>query len=106
MGQLPKTAKDAASTCARDNDVATARLQDRSLCLHHVEQRSSRTASSKSAAAMELTQQAEVSGHMSCSFELGQSNKNRHHFASLAVLLRRIRETDTITKIVTVRMVV
>ena len=106
MGQLPKTAKDVASTYSRDNDVATARLQDRSLCLHHVEQRSSRTASSKSAAAMELTQQTEVSGRMSCSFEIGQYNKSRHHFGSPAALLRRIRETDAITKIVTVRMVV
>ena len=41
---------------------------------------------------------------MSCSFELGQYNKSRHHFGSPAALLRRIREKDTIIKIVTVRM--
>ena len=106
MGQLPETAKDVASTCARDNDVATARLRDRCLCLHHVEQQSSRTASSKSAAAAELTQQTELSGHMSCSFELGQYTRSRHHFGSPTALLLRIRETDNITISVSVRMVV
>ena len=106
MGKLPVIAKDAASPCAREHDDGNARLRYWSLCLHHVEQESSRTASSRSAAGIELTQQTEVSGHMVCSFAQAVTIKVVIVSAALPRFFARILENDTITKIRTVRLVV